>query len=84
MQIMNLIMLYDYMQVINSIRKHYTKNEYFHTHILFSTIHFLLEQKLNHSNYFEKELIMENFLHANDNDFHMYAEFGGLYFHAFL
>jgi hypothetical protein len=45
---------------------------------------FLLEQKLNHSNYFEKELIMENFLHVNDNDFHMYAEFGGLYFHAFL
>jgi hypothetical protein len=27
---------------------------------------------------------MGNFLHANDNDLHMYAKFGGLSFHAFL
>jgi hypothetical protein len=36
---MNLIMFYDFMQVIYSTRKHYTKNEYFPKHILFTTIY---------------------------------------------
>jgi hypothetical protein len=27
---------------------------------------------------------MGNFLHANDNDLHMYAKFGDLSFHAFF
>jgi hypothetical protein len=72
------------MQVLHSIYKHPTKNEYFPTHILFSIIYLLQEHKLNHINYFEQELIMGNFLHANDNDLHMYAKFGGLSFHAFL
>jgi hypothetical protein len=81
---MNLTMLFDFMQVLNSIRKYYIKNQYFPTHILFSTIYLLQEQKLNHKNYSEQELNMVNFIHANDNDLHMYTKFGGLSFHAFL
>jgi hypothetical protein len=40
---MNLIMLYDFMQVINSARKHPTNNEYFLKRILFSRIYLLQE-----------------------------------------
>jgi hypothetical protein len=46
---MNLNMLSDFMQVINIKRKHYTKNEYFPNHILFSTTYLLQEQKFNHN-----------------------------------
>jgi hypothetical protein len=35
-------------------------------------------------NYSEQKLNMGNFLHANDNDLHMYAKFGGVSFHVFL
>jgi hypothetical protein len=59
---MNLTMLYDYMQVLHSIRKPCTKNEYFPMHILFTIIYLLLEQKLNHINYFEQEINMRNFV----------------------
>jgi hypothetical protein len=50
MQFLNIIMLSNFMQVLNSIRKHYTKNDYFPTYILFSIIYLLKEQKLNTSN----------------------------------
>jgi hypothetical protein len=43
---MDLILLYDFMQVLNSIRNHSTKNEYFPMHIIFTTIYLLQEQKL--------------------------------------
>jgi hypothetical protein len=43
--------LYDFMQVLRSIRKHYIKNEYFPMHILFTSIYLLQEQELNHRNY---------------------------------
>jgi hypothetical protein len=49
MRFMNLIMLSDFMQGLNSTRKHYTKNEYFPMHILFCTIYLLQEHKLNHN-----------------------------------
>jgi hypothetical protein len=35
--------LYDFIQVIYSIKKHYTKVEYFSKHILFITIYVLLK-----------------------------------------
>jgi hypothetical protein len=35
---MNLSMLYDFMQVLNSIRNQPTKNDYFTKHIIFTTI----------------------------------------------
>jgi hypothetical protein len=38
---MNLIMLSDFMQVLNILRKHPTKNEYFPMHILFTIIYLL-------------------------------------------
>jgi hypothetical protein len=36
---MSLNKFYGFMQVINSIRKYYTKNEYFPMHIIFTTIY---------------------------------------------
>jgi hypothetical protein len=64
MQFINLNMFSDFMKVLNSIRKHPTKNEYFPTHILSTTIYFLKKQKLNHNKYSEQELNMSNFLQA--------------------
>jgi hypothetical protein len=57
MQFRILILLYDFMQVVNVnvTRKHSTKNEHLSRHILFSTIYLLQEQKLNHNNYSEQE-----------------------------
>jgi hypothetical protein len=40
---MSLNKISDFIQVLNSIRKHYTKNEYFPKHILFITISLLLD-----------------------------------------
>jgi hypothetical protein len=58
---MNLIMLSEFMQVLNSRRKHPTKIEYFYGQIIFTTIYLLQEQKLNPRNYSEQELNMINF-----------------------
>jgi hypothetical protein len=52
----------DFTLVINSIRKHYTKNEYFPKHILFTTIYLFQDQKLNHNNSSEHEMNMINFV----------------------
>jgi hypothetical protein len=72
---MNLIMLFDFEQVLNILRKHPTKNEYFCMHILFTTIYLLYKQKLNHENYSAQELNMGNFVQANEYDVSMYAKF---------
>jgi hypothetical protein len=58
---MNLSMLSEFMQVLNSRRKHPTKNEYFYRQIIFTTIYLLQEQKLNPRNYSEQELNIRNF-----------------------
>jgi hypothetical protein len=50
---MHLILLSDFIQVLISKRKHSTQDEYFPRHILFTTIYLLLEEILNHRNYFE-------------------------------
>jgi hypothetical protein len=47
---MSLNKLSDFIQVIYSIRKHYTKVEYFPKHILFIIIYLVLKYKLNHNN----------------------------------
>jgi hypothetical protein len=62
MQFINLIMLSDFMQVLNSIIKFSTKDEYFPKHIVFSTIYLLQVQKLNPRNYFEQEINMIYFI----------------------
>jgi hypothetical protein len=58
---MHLIMFYDFIQVLNSIKKHPTMNEYFSRHIIFTIIYLLQEQKLNPRIYSEQELNMSNF-----------------------
>jgi hypothetical protein len=62
MQFKNLNMLSEFMQVLNSISKHPTKNEYFPMHILFITIYLLQKQKLNHRTYSEQKLNMSDFV----------------------
>jgi hypothetical protein len=81
---MNLNKISDFMQVLNSIRKHPTKDEYFPMHILFTTIYLLQEQKLNHRNYSEWETNMDNFVQDTEHDVHMYEKFGDLTFYDFL
>jgi hypothetical protein len=75
MQFMDLIMLFDFMPILNSIKKHYTNNEYFYRHIIFNMIYLLQEQKLNPRNYSKKEIIMSNFVQAKDYDLIMYENF---------
>jgi hypothetical protein len=43
MVLVRLKWFFDFMHILNSIREHYTKNEYFPKHILFSTISLLQE-----------------------------------------
>jgi hypothetical protein len=68
------------MQVLSSIRKHCTKNEYFPQHKIFSTIYLFQEMKLNPRNYSKRERNMGNFVQAIEYEVHMYAKFGGLDF----
>jgi hypothetical protein len=65
----------DYVLVLNSIRNHPIQNECFCMHILFTIIYLLHKKKLNHGNYFEQELNMENFVQDNEYDVHMYTMF---------
>jgi hypothetical protein len=46
---MSLNQLYDFIQVIYSMRKHYTRVEYFPEYILFITIYLFLDWKLKHT-----------------------------------
>jgi hypothetical protein len=84
MHSMSLNKFFDFMYVLNSIRKHYTKNKHFPKHILFSTLYLLQEQKLHPRNYSEQDINMSNFVHTTENDVHMYAKFGGLTFYNCL
>jgi hypothetical protein len=59
---MSLNKLYDFIQVAYSMRKHYTKDEYFSKHFLFITIYLLLDQKSNHNNHYVQEINMSNFV----------------------
>jgi hypothetical protein len=79
-----LTLFYDFIQVLQSIRKHPTKNEYFPMYTLFTTFYLLQDQKLNPRHYYEQELNTRNFAYATDHDVHMYAKFGGLKFYLFL
>jgi hypothetical protein len=45
MQFIILILLYDFMQVLNSIGKHYTNNKHFPKHILF--LQFIYYKNIN-------------------------------------
>jgi hypothetical protein len=84
MQFIDLIMLFDFMQVLNIKRKHPIKNEYFPIHILFSTIYLLQELKLNHNNYSKQKINMSNFVQGDEHDVHMYAKFEDFTFYDFF
>jgi hypothetical protein len=55
-------MISDFIQVLNSSRKVYTKNHYFSNLKLFSTISLLQKEILNPRNYSKQELITELFV----------------------
>jgi hypothetical protein len=76
---MSLNKFFDFMQVLNTVGKHTTKNEYFSNHFLFYTIYLLQEKKLNSKNYSEQEIIMRSFVQATEHDVHMYAKFVDFY-----
>jgi hypothetical protein len=59
---MHLILLSDFLQVLYSARKFYTKKQYFPKQNLFYTISLLQEQRLNPINYSKQELIMGIFV----------------------
>jgi hypothetical protein len=48
--------LWDFIEVIYSMREHYTQDGYFPKHILFIIIYLLQEHKLNYKNYSEQEM----------------------------
>jgi hypothetical protein len=52
-------MLYDFIQVLTSARKVYTKNYYFYNSKLFSKIVLLQKQRLNLRNYSKQEIIIK-------------------------
>jgi hypothetical protein len=62
MHFMNLNKLSNFIQVLNIKRKHYTKNEYFPKHIIFTKIYSLRELKLNHRHDPKHKIIMSNFV----------------------
>jgi hypothetical protein len=61
---MNLNMLFDFIQVLLSKRKHPNKHYYFYTHIQFTTNYLLGEQKLKYNNYSGQQINMRNFVQA--------------------
>jgi hypothetical protein len=77
-------MLFDFIQVLNSAREFYTKNQYFSSHRLFSRISLLQKQRLNLRNYYKEELIMEIFLYATDNGVHMNAKIQSIIVRRYL
>jgi hypothetical protein len=81
---MHLNMLSYFMNVLNSVRKHYTKNEYFPKHIIFTTIYLLQEQRLNPRNYFEQEINMNFFIKSKKYANNMHEKFQYLIMHGCL
>jgi hypothetical protein len=84
MQFVDLIILSDFMQVLNTVRKHYPNNEYFYRHILFTMIYLFQENKLNPTNYSKQEIIMSNFVQDKEYDVIMYENFQCENMHQFL
>jgi hypothetical protein len=81
---MILIILYDFIQDLNIKRRLYTKDDYFSTNMLFTTIYLLQEQKLNHNNYFEQKINMIYFIQSNKYYMFINAKFQCMYMHVVL
>jgi hypothetical protein len=84
MRFINLNILSDFIQALNSTRKHYTKNDHFPMHNLFSTVYLLQEQNLNHNKYIEQEIITRNLIQATEYERNMHAKFQDLILYRFL
>jgi hypothetical protein len=67
MSFLPLILFSDFIQILHSARKFYTKNYYFYNSKLFSTIALVQKQRLNPKFYSKQELIMELFVWASVN-----------------
>jgi hypothetical protein len=52
----------DFIQVLTIIRKHYTNNEYFSKHMVFTMIYLMHKWKLNPRNYSEQKNNYDNFV----------------------
>jgi hypothetical protein len=76
--------LHDFIQVINSMRKHNTKVDYFSKLMLFTIIYLLHEQELNPKIYSKQELIMSIFVQVADHDINMHAKIEYSILHRFL
>jgi hypothetical protein len=62
MRFIYLIMFSDFLLVLHSARKLYTKNQHFSNYKLFSTISLLEKQRLNPTNYSKPEIVTELFV----------------------
>jgi hypothetical protein len=74
MNLLPLLMPYDFIQVLHSVSKLYTKNSYFCNHNLFPTNSLLKKQILNPRNYSKQELTIELFMWATNNDINIYTK----------
>jgi hypothetical protein len=81
---MHLIMFYDFMQILNSTKKHSSKNKYFPMPIIFTTIYLLQEEILKPINYSKQKIIMSNFVHGTEPEVYMYAKFEYFSLYVFL
>jgi hypothetical protein len=61
MSFLPLIQLSDFIQILHSARKFYTKTQHFYHSKSFSKIYLLQKHRLNPRNYSKQELIMELF-----------------------
>jgi hypothetical protein len=84
MRFMHLFMFSDFMQVLHIKGRHPKKNEYFPKHILFTTIYLLHKYKLNHNNYSEQKVNMNNFVQAKKCHMNMHAKIHCMDMHGWL
>jgi hypothetical protein len=75
MSFVPLIMFSDFIYILHSARKFYTKTHHFSHYKSFSTISLRQKQRLNPRNYYKQELIMVLFVLSTGNDMNMHAKF---------
>jgi hypothetical protein len=84
MRFIILIVLYDFMQVLNINRRLFTKYGHFSKHILFAMIYLLQKQKLKYNNYSEQQINMRHFIQSKEHDMNMNANIQCMNMHDFL
>jgi hypothetical protein len=74
MHYIHLILTSNFLHVLSSTRKLYTKNYYFSKHKLFSTNSLLQEQRLSLRNYSKQELIIKSFVQPTNHNVNIHAK----------